>query len=207
MAKVKICGITNLEDALVSVEAGAFALGFNFYPRSSRYIRPQSARAIIAQLPTSVLSVGVFVNEATPDLVARLADAAGVSAIQLHGDESPDYCLALKDRYVIKAIRIDSGFSPDRALKYETQAILLDAFSSEAYGGTGQTIDWSLARRICDLVPRLFLSGGLSPENVVEAVSKVGPYAVDACSCLESSPGHKDAARVRAFLAAAQTKC
>ena len=207
MARVKICGITNLEDALVSVEAGAFALGFNFYPRSSRYIDPQSARAIIAQLPTSVLNVGVFVNEATPDSVARLADAAGVSAIQLHGDESPDYCLALKDRYVIKAIRIDSGFSPDRGLKYETQAILLDAFSGEAYGGTGQTIDWSLALRTRDLVPRLFLAGGLSPENVVEAVAKVGPYAVDACSCLESSPGRKDAARVRAFVSAAQTKC
>ena len=207
MARVKICGITNLEDALVSVEAGAFALGFNFYPRSSRYIDPQSARAIIAQLPTSVLNVGVFVNEATPDSVARLADAAGVSAIQLHGDESPDYCLALKDRYVIKAIRIDSGFSPDRGLKYETQAILLDAFSGEAYGGTGQTIDWSLALRTRDLVPRLFLAGGLSPENVVEAIAKVGPYAVDACSCLESSPGRKDAARVRAFVSAAQTKC
>lgn len=203
MALVKICGITNLEDALVSIEAGAYALGFNFYPRSSRYIDPQVARVIIDQLPAHVLSVGVFVNEAKPESVARLADVAGVGAIQLHGDESPQYCLALKDRYLIKAIRIDSGFSPDRALEYETQAILLDAFSSEAYGGTGQTIDWSVARKTRELVPKLFLAGGLSPENVAEAIAKVRPYAVDACSCLESLPGLKDPALVRAFLAAA----
>lgn len=207
MALVKICGITNLEDALVSVEAGAYALGFNFYSGSSRCIEPRVARAIIDQLPTNVLSVGVFVNEAMPESVARLADEAGVGAIQLHGDESPDYCVALKDRYLIKAIRIDSGFSPARALEYETQAILLDAFSSEAYGGTGKRIDWLLARKTRELVPKLFLAGGLSPENVAEAITKVDPYAVDACSCLESSPRRKDAARVRAFLAAAQTVC
>ena len=207
MTKVKICGITNLNDALVSIEAGAFALGFNFYPRSPRYIDPQSARNIIDALPEHVMSVGVFVNEAEPETVALLADIAGVGAIQLHGDESPEYCLSLRDRFLIKALRIDSNFTPGRAIEFKTQAILLDAFSPAAYGGTGHTADWSLARKTCDLVPKLFLAGGLTPENVGEAISVVRPYAVDACSCLESSPGQKDAPLIRAFLANALSAC
>ena len=207
MAKVKICGITNLEDAIISIDAGAFALGFNFHPQSPRYINPLTARSIISQLPTYVLSVGVFVNEVEPGIVARLSDIAGVGAIQLHGDESPDYCLALRDRYVIKALRINSNFSPVSASEYKVQAILLDAFSTGAFGGTGLTTDWSLARKTRAVVPNLFLAGGLSPENVAEAIAVVGPYAVDACSCLESSPGRKDAARVRKFISNAIGAC
>lgn len=207
MTFVKICGITNLEDALVSIESGAHALGFNFYPQSSRYVDPQTVRRIIEQLPADVLGVGVFVNEAKPETVAQLADQAGVGAIQLHGDESPDYCRALNDRYVIKALRVDSNFSSELAAVYETQAILLDSFSSESYGGTGKTLDWTVALRTRELVSRLFLAGGLSPENVAEAIAFVRPYAVDACSCLESSPGRKDPDLIRAFLAATQTAC
>jgi phosphoribosylanthranilate isomerase len=203
---VKICGITNLDDALMAVSAGADALGFNFYRRSARYIAPADARRIIEQLPATVLTVGVFVNSGEPEQVARLADEASVSAVQLHGDESPEYCRALKNRYVIKALRVREGFSPESAARYETEAILLDGFDKNARGGTGRTFDWELARRTRQLVQKLFLAGGLSPENVAEAVRTVGPYAVDACSCLERVPGQKDAERVRSFIAAAHVK-
>ena len=207
MITVKICGITNLEDAQAAVRAGADALGFNFYRRSSRFIEPDAARRIIEQLPGAVLTVGVFVNEGEPEALARIADRARVAAVQLHGDESPRYCRALRDRYVIKALRVGTGFVPESAAEYETDAILLDAFAGETRrGGTGLVIDWSLARRVREMVPKLFLAGGLSPENVVEAISAVEPYAVDACSHLESSPGRKDAQRVSAFIAAAHVK-
>jgi phosphoribosylanthranilate isomerase len=202
MTFIKICGITNQADALLSVEAGADALGFNFYRRSPRYIELAAAREIIERLPATVLCVGVFVNEAEPQEVARLADAARVGAVQLHGDESPEYCRALQERYVIKALRAGADFAPERATEYETQAILLDAFSATTYGGTGRTVDWSLARRVRELSAKLFLAGGLSPENVAAAIAAVKPYAVDACSSLESAPGRKDVLRVRAFIKA-----
>jgi phosphoribosylanthranilate isomerase len=206
MVKVKICGITNLEDALAAVSAGADALGFNFYRRSSRFIEPEAARRIVDQLPARVLTVGVFVNEGEPDAVARIADRARVAAAQLHGDEPPHYCRALKDHLVIKALRVGPEFEPESAAEYETDAILLDAFSGQARGGTGNVIDWRLARRTRELVPKLFLAGGLSPENVAEAIRAVEPYGVDACSRLECAPGRKDASLVSAFIAAARVK-
>ena len=204
MVQVKICGITNLEDARAAVQAGADALGFNFYRRSARFIEPRDACRIIEQLPSSVLSIGVFVNESTPDEVQRIADEAGVAAVQLHGDESPQYCRALKARMVIKALRVGDEFIPESAAEYEAEAILLDAFAGEMRGGTGRVIDWSIARRTRQLVPKLFLAGGLSAGNVADAIAAVAPYAVDACSCLESAPGRKDAQQVRAFIAAAR---
>lgn len=203
MVRVKICGITNLEDALASVDAGAHALGFNFYRQSPRYIEPSAARRIIEQLPASVLSVGVFVNEDS-EKVARVADEASVRAVQLHGDESPSYCRNLKRVFVIKALRVNSEFEPEQAAQYETEAILLDGFTARAYGGAGQSFDWSLAMRTRRLVAKLFLAGGLNANNVTEAIVSVQPYAVDACSGLESVPGRKDQARVRAFIKAAQ---
>ncbi len=202
---VKICGITNLEDALAAVDAGADALGFNFYLPSPRYIEPVAARAIIEQLPAGVMTVGVFVNEESPATVDELATAAAVSALQLHGDESPEFCRQLKDRYVIKVLAPRRDFDPARARDYDVAAIMLDAFDRNLRGGTGQTVDWSLARQTRHLVPRLFLAGGLSAHNVGEAVAAVGPYAVDACSALEISPGKKDAERMRAFVKAAQS--
>lgn len=201
---VKICGITNLEDALAAIDAGANALGFNFYRPSPRYIEPMAAREIIDQLPEGLLTVGVFVNEESPATVEQIATLAGVSALQLHGDESPSFCEQLKHRYVIKVLAAQRDFDPARAGDYDVAAIMLDAFDRNLRGGTGQTIDWSLARRTRDLVPRLFLAGGLSPENVAEAVAAVTPYAVDACSALETSPGKKDAQRLRAFVKAAR---
>jgi phosphoribosylanthranilate isomerase len=204
MVFVKICGITNLEDARAAVKAGADALGFNFYSRSSRFIAPTAARLIIAELPPSVMTVGVFVNEGGPEDVARMADAAGIRAVQLHGDESPAYCRALSDRFVIKALRVGPNFTPERALEFETNALLLDAFDRAARGGTGQVIDWRLARRVSEFVPKLFLAGGLTVENVAAAIEAARPYAVDACSGLERAPGRKDTARVRAFIKAAK---
>lgn len=202
MVRVKICGITNLDDALAASAAGADALGFNFWPGSSRYIEPGEARAIIERLPERVVSVGVFVNEDSPEVVERIADEAGVGVVQLHGDETEDFCRALAGREVIKAVRVDEDFRPETVARYETQAVLLDAFCREARGGTGKTFDWALARASCRLVKRLYLAGGLTPDNVGAAVAAVRPYAVDACSGVERAPGLKDAARVRAFVAA-----
>lgn len=204
---IKVCGITNLTDARAAIEAGADWLGFNFYTRSPRYLSPADAGKIITALPDTVRSVGVFVNEDAPETVARMAGEAHLTAVQLHGDETPAYCRALADDYfIIKALRVGEGFTPDEALKYETNAILLDAYDARAHGGTGRVIDWQTARRVRELVPKLFLAGGLSPENVAGAIAFVEPFAVDACSGLESAPGRKDAARMRAFVKAARVK-
>lgn len=193
---VKICGITNLDDALASVAAGADALGFNFYARSPRYIKPADARKIIRQLPDDVLKVGVFVNEATPQALRDIAADAGVSALQLHGDESPEYCDDLTDRYVIKAFSLNSI----QVDSYHVTAIMVDAGDKTMRGGTGRTVDWSAASKLARRVPKLFLAGGLSPENVEQAIVQVRPYAIDACSSLEKTPGRKDHDRLRAFL-------
>jgi phosphoribosylanthranilate isomerase len=201
MVRVKVCGITNLEDALASVDAGAHALGFNFYRRSPRYVEPARAREIVERLSTDVLCVGVFVNEEC-EAVARIVEESGMGAAQLHGDESPAYCEALKGLRLIKALRVGEGFAPEQATEYEAESILLDSFSTAARGGTGHTFDWSLARRTRELVPKLFLAGGLTPENVAEAISSVEPYAVDVCSGVESRPGVKNNDRVREFFAA-----
>ena len=204
MTVVKICGITNMEDAMLSVAAGADALGFNFYRPSPRYIEPHAARLIIDRLPPNVLTVGVFVNEATPEALEQYASEAGVAAVQLHGDESPHFCRALRDRFVIKVLAAGRDFEPERALNYDVQAIMLDAFDQEMRGGTGQLIDWAVARKTRALVPKLFLAGGLAPGNVGEAIEAVKPYGVDACSALEISPGRKASERVAAFVKAAR---
>ena len=215
MVKVKICGLTNLNDARAAIAAGADMLGFNFYRPSPRFIEPQKAREIIEALRAEIENlattmVGVFVNESSPDSVIQIGNQAGIDAVQLHGDESIEFCRSLKalldGRALIKVLRVDYGFEPDKAKGYETHAIMLDAFHNELRGGTGSLIDWSIARRTRELVPRLFLAGGLSPENVADAIAQVQPYAVDACSALESLPGRKDAARMKAFVSAVRNE-
>jgi len=201
MTLVKICGITTLADAMVAVEAGADALGFNFYRPSPRYIRPENAREIIDRLPESILKVGVFVNEDV-ESVARIATEANLSAVQLHGDESPEYCHKLAGQYVIKVFRAGDGVDVET---YGVDAIMLDTKDDLLRGGTGRVFDWSIAQRTNDSTPKLFLAGGLSPENVAEAITTVRPYAVDACSSLEESPGRKDHTRVRAFVKAVRS--
>ncbi len=203
MVRVKICGITNEEDALAAVEAGAEALGFNFYRRSPRYVTPGEARRIVERLPERVLCVGVFVNEDASE-VRRVVAEAGLGAAQLHGDESADYCRGLGGGMTIKALRVGEGFDLGRVAQFGTDAVLLDAFSGEAFGGTGRTFDWDVARRACGLVPKLFLAGGLTPSNVAEAVRAVRPLAVDVCSGVETAPGRKSPSLVKNFIEAAR---
>jgi len=212
MVRIKICGITSLEDARAAITAGADMLGFNFYRPSPRFVEPRDARTIIEALRAeikalsrTVTMVGVFVNEPA-ESIARIAADAGIAAIQLHGDESVEFCRELKailpDRFLIKAVHARGDAVTEPATAYNVDAIMLDAFDAELRGGTGRTVDWNLARHIRDAVPRLFLAGGLSPENVREAIDAVQPYAVDACSALESAPGRKNAERVDAFVRA-----
>lgn len=201
MTFIKICGITNLQDALAAVAAGADALGFNFYKPSPRYITPQAAREIVAQLPGSVLTVGVFVNEDSPAAVTNIANEAGIRALQLHGDESPDFCRELAaNTHVIKTLAVSDSFDPKLAQAYQVDAIMLDTRDNRLRGGTGRVFDWSVAQQVSQIVPKLYLAGGLSPENVEEAINRVRPYAVDACSALEDRPGTKNQERMRAFI-------
>jgi len=206
MTVIKICGITNVEDALAAVAAGAGALGFNFYKPSPRYISPQNARAIIKQLSPAVLAVGVFVNE-QPESLKTIADESGVQALQLHGDESPEYCHNLAtDRYIIKTLAVSQNFDTQTVHAYKTAAIMLDTRDNNLRGGTGRVFDWSIARQVNQLVPNLFLAGGLSPENIAGAIEAVHPYAVDACSALEDSPGKKNHERMRSFIERARSR-
>jgi phosphoribosylanthranilate isomerase len=202
MTLIKICGITNAGDALAAVEAGADLLGFNFYLKSPRYVSPREARRIVEGLPESVARVGVFVNEAEPETIARAISEAGVGAAQLHGDETPEFCAELVGISVIKALRVGRGFSAEQASRYKTGALLLDAYAEDAWGGTGRTFDWSVARRTREVVAKLFLAGGLTPENVADAVKAVRPFAVDVCSGVETSPGRKSFRLMRSFVEA-----
>jgi len=202
---IKICGITNLEDAVAAVAAGADALGFNFYKPSPRYITPQSAREIIGQLPQSIIKVGVFVNEESPDHVRSIAVEAGITAVQLHGDESPDYCRDLAEFHVIKALAVSQDFDMQMPQRYQVDAIMLDTKHDKLRGGTGRTFNWSIAQQLSKTIPKLYLAGGLSPENAAEAIETVRPFAVDACSFLETRPGKKNHERLRAFVAAARS--
>ena len=193
---VKICGITSREDAQAAVECGAAALGFNFYPASPRYIRPEAAADITAALPQAVCKVGVFVNASAAE-VARISRTAGLDVAQLHGDEPPD---ALPTGMRIwKALRVDDNFTPARMEPYEVEAFVLDA-PTEAYGGSGRTFDWSKAM---ETGRKVVLAGGLNEANVRQAIRLVKPWGVDACSCLEAAPGRKDHARMARFLKAA----
>ena len=200
MTFIKICGITNLDDALAAVAAGADVLGFNFYKPSPRYITPQHAGEIIEQLPDSVQPIGVFVNEEL-DSVRAIATEAGLRALQLHGDESPEYCRELAtDHYVIKTFAVSDSFNLETAKAYEVEAIMLDTKHNRLRGGTGRVFDWSVAQQAAGAIPKLFLAGGLSPENVENAVKTVRPFAVDACSALEDTPGKKNHERMRVFI-------
>jgi phosphoribosylanthranilate isomerase len=201
MAQVKICGITNAEDALAAIEAGAGLLGFNFYPKSPRYVSPSDARRIVEQLPEHVKRVGVFVNE-DAEGIARIAAEACVATVQLHGDETPEFCATLRGLSIIKALRVREDFRVEDAAKFETDAVLLDAYVKDFRGGTGHTFDWSIARRTREVVRRLVLAGGLRAENVAEAVKTVRPYAVDVCSGVESAPGRKSFQLMRRFVEA-----
>lgn len=199
--RVKICGITNLEDAAVSVEAGADALGFIFFRKSPRYVEPLLAKQIIETLPPLVVPVGVFVNQ---DLstVRSIMDSCGLALAQLHGEETAVYCQELA-RPVMKALRLKDSTSFLALAEYQGRAgvrgFVVDACSETAYGGTGEVANWTLAAEAARAAVVL-LAGGLTPDNVPDAVNTVKPYGVDVSSGVEISPGKKDHAKIRAFL-------
>jgi phosphoribosylanthranilate isomerase len=197
MARIKICGITNIEDAMVAVEAGADALGFVFYEKSPRFINPVRAAEIILRLPPFIQTVGLFVDE-DAEKINWTADYCGLDLVQLHGNESPEDCLEV-NRRVIKAFRVQNIVSIDPLNKYQVSGYLLDAWSPDAYGGTGRTFNWELAGAARKFGP-IILAGGLSPDNVAEAIKSVNPYGVDVSSGVESAPGKKDAALVKKFI-------
>ena len=202
MTYVKICGITNLEDALLSDSSGADALGFNFYRQSPRFIEPFTAAAIIEQLSEKVVKVGVFVNESIEGILDT-ASACRIDAIQLHGNEGPEFVSELRGRtkaMIIKAVRIASASDLLQFNGLNSDAVLVDVYDPHMYGGTGKIADWDAAAELRQLVERLYLAGGLGPDNVADAIRKVRPYAVDAASGLESEKGKKDPDKVVAFI-------
>lgn len=192
---VKICGITNLDDALAAAEAGASALGFNFYPDSPRYLAPETARAVIEALPAGVLKVGVFVD-APAAMLAALAGALALDVVQLHG-ASPEFPRGLR---IWRAVRATEDLDFAGLGSIPAEALVLDTPSETLHGGTGRSFDWSIARRAPQ---RVILAGGLDETNVRQAIEAARPWGVDACSRLESAPGRKDHARVRRFVEAA----
>ncbi|MDA3904434.1 MAG: phosphoribosylanthranilate isomerase [Desulfuromusa sp.] len=195
--RIKICGITNLEDALCAVDAGADALGFVFYAKSPRYVLPEQVGQIISKLPPLVTTVGLFVN-AAPETIKQTMRTAGLNVVQLHGDETPEDCY-LNPYPVIKAVRIKDADSLAGIDQYGVSALLLDAWSDQQYGGTGESFDWQLAKKLTGQLP-LILAGGLNPDNVAQAIQVVNPYAVDVSSGVEVSPGAKDHDKIRQFI-------
>lgn len=203
LTRVKVCGITRLEDARLAVELGADALGFNFYPPSPRSIAGGDARSIIEQLPPLVASVGVFADETDAGKVSAIAREAGVHTIQLHGPRFPEFCSALEGFSMIRAVAVTKDFNPEMLVALRADAFLLDAFHAKLKGGTGMTIDWTAARKAKEY-GTIILAGGLNPENVGQAISTVRPFAVDVASGVESAPGKKDPALLRAFFDAVE---
>lgn len=202
--RVKICGITSAADALAAVDAGADALGFMFYPASKRYVVPDVVAAFVSDLPPFVIKVGVFVDALEED-VRRIARACGLDALQFHGAETPAYCQQFGPTPVIKAFRMADQGSLTALPSFAVSAWLLDSHVAGELGGTGERFNWDLAVQARSLGRPIILAGGLTPENVAEAVRQVTPYAVDVSSGVESGPGRKDPAKLRAFIAAAKS--
>jgi phosphoribosylanthranilate isomerase len=196
--RVKICGVTRLEDARLAIDLGATALGFNFYPPSPRSTTPEAAREIIRKLPPLIAAVGVFANESDPQHVAAVAEMAGVTAVQLHGPLFPPLDGVLANYNLIRAVAVTRGFRAEALRDLGARTFLLDAFDANLLGGTGKPFDWSLARE-ANRFATIILAGGLSPENVAEAIQEVRPFAVDVASGVEAAPGIKDPIKLRAF--------
>lgn len=198
MTLVKVCGITSVSDALAAIEAGAGALGFNFYPKSPRYLTAADAASITDQVPAEILKVGVFVNE-TPARISAIVREAGLDVAQLHGDEGADGVPA--GVRVWKAFRVNDSFGVEQLEQFPAEAFLLDT-PTEMYGGSGHTFDWTRARGAAG---KILLAGGLDESNVRQAIAAAHPWGVDACSRLESAPGKKDHGRMARFIAAAHS--
>lgn len=198
MTRIKICGITNIDDALMAIDAGADALGFNFVPGTPRYLKDTKAAAkIIEQLPPFITTVGLFVN-ADAEVIQGTADGCHLDMLQLHGEESPQFCRSLNHR-TIKAVRIKNESSVSHLSDYRVSGYLLDTYVKGVLGGTGVAFDWQLAVK-AKQYGRIILAGGLDPDNVASAVEQVRPYGVDVSSRVEASPGRKDPVKVGAFI-------
>ena len=214
MFRIKICGITTIDDGQAAMAAGADAIGLNFYRSSPRYVELTTAKQIRAALPAEMTVVGLFVNAPT-DEVRRIWDELGLSLIQLHGDESPEYLAELAPRPIMRALRVSVGGLPAvrdylarcQQLGCSPRRLLWDSLVGGSYGGSGMTSDWDAAADYTRqrATPPLVLAGGLNPENVAQAIYTVRPHAVDTASGVESSPGRKSPAKLVAFVRAAQS--
>lgn len=194
IVKVKICGITNYEDAKTALDMGADLLGFNFYAKSPRFVPPDKAREIISKLPGFIDIAGVFVNESI-EQIHEIKNICQLDWVQLHGDESPEFCRQFLSHNVkvMKAIRVKEQSDIQQAEHYFTDAVLLDAFDPDKYGGTGLTFDWNV---IGHINKRIFLAGGINPDNAADAI-ELGVYGIDICSGIEAEPGKKDHNKVK----------
>ena len=195
---IKICGITNVEDAKKAAALGADALGFIFYEKSPRKTTKEKAKEIINSLPKEVVKVGLFVDE-LEEKVNEIASYCNFDILQFHGDETPDYCKKFPQK-IIKAFRVENKESLVNIPKYEVDYYLLDAYSEVAPGGTGRTFNWKLAIAAKKFERPIILSGGLNPENIIEAIEKVSPFGVDVSSGVELSPGKKDHKKLEEFI-------
>jgi phosphoribosylanthranilate isomerase len=197
MVKIKICGITNIDDAMSAADLGADALGFNFYRKSPRYVEPQKAAEIIAQLPPFIVPIGIFVNEREDKILETLRTAC-IRGVQFHGDETPEFCQRFGNQ-VIKAFQVKDKESLRHMSHFRVSAYLLDSYKEGVRGGTGETFDWHLAV-VAKTFGRIILAGGLTPDNVAEAVKLVQPYGVDVAGGVEKGRGVKDHAKLRKFI-------
>jgi phosphoribosylanthranilate isomerase len=203
--QIKICGVTNVKDAKACAELGASMIGFNFYPQSPRYIEPRVARRIIEAIPPGVCAVGVFVD-ASAEEIRNVADAAGVRCVQLHGRTLPDSCSELAREFrLIRAFSTDAQFQAEQVSLFSDCDVLIDAHHPNLRGGTGLTCDWRAARTARTFARFLILSGGLTDQNVGQAIAAVAPHAVDVCSGVESAPGVKNPQALKDLCAAVRT--
>ena len=201
--RIKICGITSREDAFAALAAGADALGFLFYESSPRHLAPDAASRILRELPPFIAKVGVFVD-AKEEFVRRVIAECGIDTLQFHGDESPEFCRKFSPLKCYKAFRVRDATSLKSLPQFQTDAWLLDSFTPDKPGGSGATFQWDLAVEAKKIGRPIILAGGLTPGNVADAVRQVQPYAVDVSSGVESEPGKKNAAKMRAFIQAAR---
>ena len=200
--QIKICGVTNENDARACVELGADMIGFNFFRQSPRHIEPAAVRQIIEQIPHRVCAVGVFVD-ADAEEIRKAASLAGIRCVQLHGETTPEACSGLaRDFRVIRAFRTDPRFHPEQATAFRDCDVLIDAYHPDLRGGTGETCDWSAARATLPFTRFLILSGGLNAQNVGRAIAAVTPHAMDVCSGVESALGIKDHRALKQFIGA-----
>lgn len=206
---LKICGVTQMEDAMALIDLGVHALGVNFWPKSKRYISPESAKSFLSQFAGKIVRVGVFVN-AAPELPQRLLESDQIDIAQFHGDETPEYCALFADASLpfIKAIGVKNKASLANIAAYRASAILLDTPAPGVYGGTGETFDWTHAQDFITQHPNtpVLLAGGITPDNVTEAIDQVHPCALDIASGAEKSPGIKDMEKVKALVAAVRNQ-